>query len=517
MAATITITYDGTDITDNVLFESASFESQLSAIPGTFEFTVRDAAQELSFITGKEVTLDIDGVRFYGGYLTMVSEQFAFPVDDTITFGSQAVKTRQWVLRGVDYNILFDKRVIRNPSSYKTQIPGFDGDMMDGEAIRTLLCPRYLDLPDDLDYTSEVDDVSDLSEFTTTNSQGLYAWQQQGTVWREVMTQFSALSGAIWYIDGSKVLHWHSIEDTQSDWGFSDVPNRLPVSAGSYLATYGFREMSATEDGSFLINDALIWGGSEVAGEGSVVFAREQNEESIALHNRWQLGETHFGEPGYGIQSGVDKRARLIVEGSASGERDQLYGFKYPQWQFRFAWHDHNLPDVEAGRYPVPGSFFPIILYTFGTDAAHPLIKTLPLRSLRISFPELDPDGGAYVRFDGFFGIQTQDPWTLWKFLLNDEKRVQRLAAASANNGSTSASYGAFGSFYPNESPNGTRTVFTLRFGYIGGTTNVSRSGLFQRPGIDYFESDPDAGEITFVSPPLATDWIWVTCLCLAG
>lgn len=516
--SSVVITYDGTDITRYVLFASATFEAQLNATPGTFEFTVKDVDQTFSFITGREVTLTVDGQLIYGGYLTMVSDKFAIPVDDTTAAhgGPEAVQTRQYVLRGVDYNILFDKRVLRNASNYLKQIPSFSPSRTIGDLIRNDLTQLYLDIPAGFDTTTFVDNIGTLPN---TSGQTKLAWMQQGTTWRKQMEDFTQFNGARWYIDAEKNLHLHALDTSEARWGFSDVPNKRLVVPGTIYqgASYGFRELDATEDGSALVNDALVWGGSEWAGSGGTVFAREENAESEAEHNRWQMAETHFGEQGFGIQEGVDARATLIVNGSPSQQGDQLYGLKHPQWQFRFAWFAHDVPTlVSAKDHLVPGQLVTTTLYTFG-DATHPLIQTLPLRQVRISFPMLDPDGFGYVRFDGFFGLQANDPWTLWRYLLKTTTRISNVVIATVDNSSESCLYGSFGNFYPEETPDGSTTVFHVKFGYIAGTTSVFLNGILQRGGADYFESDPESGEFTFFRAPASTDWIWVQCRCLAG
>jgi len=526
--STVLITYNGVDITSHVLFQSASFEVQFSAVPGTFDITLKDPNQTLGpFITGKEVALWIDGQLMFGGYLTQVGRKFALPVDRTDA-GASKVKTRFWSLRGVDYNILFDKRVLRFNTSlsgagFLNQLPSFPGNSMDGHLIRTELCPKYLDLTG-FDYTTDVEDVSTVVVDSTSLSKP-QAWVQQGTTWRKQMEDFSQFSNAVWYMQPNKKLFWKAVEQVQSRWGFSDVPNKRPVvgaAPGFQGATYGFREMDATEDGSFIVNDALVWGGGPFAGAGQTVFSRHENTGSIAEHSRWQASETHFGEDGYGLQKGVTQRAELIVEGSPSQQGDQLYGLKFPQWQFRFAWFGHDVPTISGIRdHLTPGKVVTIHLYTFGSDTSHPLIQDLPLRQLRISFPELDPTGKGYVRFDGFFGIQSSDPWTLWRYLLKQKTKTQAMSITSTSNTSGGTSFGSPGSFFPMETPDGIHKTFTIFIvvdgvntpvGYISGTTEVYRNGLLQRPQVDYTETDPAGGVITFMVAPLITDWIWIKC-----
>jgi hypothetical protein len=397
----VQITYDGQDITSYAIYQSCSFEVQFSAIPGTFEVVLKDEARDLGpFITGKEITLSIDGTLMFGGFLTQVGRRFAFPVvrTDAAHGGIEEVHARQWVLTGVDYNILFDKRVLRYSTAlthakFLTQLDHFHNDQMAGYLIRNRLAD-YIDASD-IDLISEVEDVDYVIPWEHPNTKG--AWVQQGTTWRKQMEDFSQFNGAVWYIRPDKVLVFKALESMQSVWGFSDVPNHRPIFDDSTFngSTYGFRELEAVEDGSYITNDALIWGGSEWAGQhGGTLFARHENEASILAHGRWQTAETHFGEAGYGIQKGVTQRAELIVEGSPSQREEQLYGLKFPQWQFKMVWYGHDVPEWEPGDpatrcHLLPGQISTFWMYSFGPDTAHPLIQLLPLRQLRVSFPSL--------------------------------------------------------------------------------------------------------------------------------
>jgi hypothetical protein len=67
--STVAIKYNGTDITRDCMYARCSFEQQANAIPGTFELSVKDVNRTHSFTTGKEVTLEVDGVMVWAGFL----------------------------------------------------------------------------------------------------------------------------------------------------------------------------------------------------------------------------------------------------------------------------------------------------------------------------------------------------------------------------------------------------------------------------------------------------------------
>lgn len=511
----IVIKLNGVDITSRAIFATASFESLANAQPGTCEITCRDPAQNFNPVTGQEILLEVDGVRLWGGYLMQVSRTHPFDADSVPVVSADYTK-RYWVLRGSDFNILFDKRILRKTTNYVESLPLIAGTTMDGTAIEFLMA-NYIDVPAGFNTTTYVDNNIEVSANLSLEPD--WSYQAQGSTLRVQMEDMTKRIGAVYYFDANKYLHWHALEAVESRWGFSDQPNYASITASpaSYQgALWGFREVEGNEDGTALVNDALVWGGSEW-GNAGVKFARVQDATSITDHGRWQVGETHFGESGYGLVAGPLARANVIVKGPPGvgvgiGGAYEQKGMRYSQWSFRFVWHDKDIPEIIGVKdYLHPGDLVTIELETFGVT------KLLPLRSLRMTFPESKVDGTTYVRFDGNFGIQLSDPFTLWRYLIKNQKRIASTSIATASNSSTSVPYGALYQGEPTPTPDGAEVVFTTPFGYISGTTEVYLDGLHQRRGIEYTESSPEAGEITFVVAPTGGSEVWVISRTLSG
>lgn len=489
--STVAIIVDGNDVTSEVLFATATFEQQMNAVPGTFSFTVRDPNRTLSFSTGKEVSLDVDGLRMFGGYLTQVSMIHLAPAADTSDLGDYNL--RAWLLKGTDYNIIFDRRVVRNTADYLSSI--HLTELTDGAELRSIV-DNYSDCSDFS--TAGIEDIADIP--------GDEDFIQQGTKLRQWFENLSFFGGAVWYIDGNKNFIYTPFESVTKTWGFSDAPN--------HVTSIGFRQVEAVEDGSYIQNDALIWGGSEFAGSGGgTVFARVQDATSQSTYGRWQIGETHFGELHYKTQVGVDARANVIVLGPPGADIEgQQKGLRYSQWQFTFTWFS---VDVPAADHVVPGDIMDIEMTVFGVN------KLLPLRSLRISFPDAFVNDGTHlVEFHGTFGLQLSDPFTLWRYLLKVQNRIgvgAALSPAAVTSSSTSTVYGAMFQGAPTPTPNGAATVFSIPFGYISGSVQLYKNGLIQRPGIDFNETDAVAGEITTLFVPSALDTLYIVCTTLAS
>lgn len=501
-ASTIVISQNGTDISDHILISQSRFQALANAVPGTFEIVCKDLTQELSFTTGDEITLDVDGRRLYGGYVMEVGRTHAFDADNTDD--EDAYQNRLWRISGVDYNVLFDKRVIRDTGDYlSNDFATFAGSEYDGDLLTELL-DNYIDVPAGFNTSFYMDNVA--QPVPSGTGTGLY--RQQGTKLREQFTNFAQWSGAVWYISPNKNFHWHSLESIESRWGFSDQPNNDTITSdpGFQDAYYGFREVAGTEDGSPIVNDALIWGGGVFAGSGGTTFAREENTASETAHGRWQVAETHFGEPGYGGGGGEDARASAIVNGPPGADAlGQLKGLRYSQWDFRFAWHAKDVPLISGvPDHLTVGDLVHIQMNTFD------ITKLLPLRSLTITFPTNDVTGETHVRFDGEFSLNIDDPFTLWKYLLNRQKDTRTDVVATSGGGTTTTVYGALYHGVPTPDPDGVTSVFAIPFAYIATTIEVYVNGLLQEPNDNYTESDPAAGEFTLDFAPDTDDELFV-------
>lgn len=522
----VAITVGGVDITSSVMPALTKFGTQFNAQPGICEIAVSDKAQVHDFTTGDEIGLALDGVELWGGYVTGITRRFAFPVVDTVNRAASAVKERQWVLRGVDFNTLWDKRVLRNPADYLHHLPNFPRTTFDGALIREAFTDsKYFDIEPEFDVTTEVDDVVRPFDPENESIAGDGAWIQQGSTARAFMEDLAQFSGAVYYFGPDKKLYHKALEDSVARWGFSDVPNNDAITSdpGYQDVTIGFREGEFSEDGgpSTMVNDALIWGGSEWAGSGQTVFARETDEISVGDHGRWQHPEVHFGETGYKLQSGVDARANVIVNGApGSVGGDAGRGLRFPQPSVSLTWFAHRIPRL-AGvpDFLRAGQLVHIDLHTFGNGGVA-REYLLPLRGLDITFPNQPSENNSpenpktWVQFRGSFGLQLSDPYTLWRYLLGQRNAGDRPRQIASVDGSNPAPYGALLSVAPSPSPDGSTTLFDLPDdrGYISGTTEVYVDGLRLRLGVDYTESDPNEGEITLAVAPSGSSWIWVIC-----
>ena len=315
--STIVIRVNGYDITPDVVLEDAKFTSQASgAAPGMCWFRLKDKNNSYTFVVGSMLTLDIDGVRVWGGWIQNVSRQFFFPYTGASGIGSKQLKKgvvvpcigvatetpRAWVIEGIDYNILFRKRYCSNKANRPDmELKSWAAGTHDDVQIR-YLCQYHLDLEGDgLDCTSMVEYVGTPNPDARGNSYGA-SWS-----WEDAMNAISNYPGAIYYIDAQKRLVYTDVDTISAAYGLSDVPG---------VGQLGYRDMEILYNGSNLMNDALVWG----VGQGSdkTKFKRVRDTTSMNSHGLWQVGDFRSD---MWRQASVDRRANGFVYGSPQNKR----------------------------------------------------------------------------------------------------------------------------------------------------------------------------------------------------
>jgi hypothetical protein len=294
----ISVIVDGFDITKNVVVVGATFTMQVNGIPGQFSFLVRDDAHELDFTSGAEVTVDIDGRRKFGGYLLTVKRKFFFPVEGTAT---PTDVSRAWLLEGVDYNILFNKRVAWYPPNPTKKFREWPVGSRDDVVIKYVF-DNYTDLGADGVTYSGVTHIGSINP----DMAGVIG--SPGFMFGSMMTEINRLIGGVFYIDQFKDLNFVDVDTPNADLSLSDHPVGPTV--------VGYRELMQIENGAKLANDALVWGAA--LGSKNLRFGRSEDTPSINAHGRWQYGE--YTTQMY-KQASVNERASTVVYGTDQNKR----------------------------------------------------------------------------------------------------------------------------------------------------------------------------------------------------
>jgi hypothetical protein len=530
--SSITITYDGNDITDHVIYESATFDMNANATPGSFSFRVKDTGRDQTFEVLNEVTLTIDGKKLFGGYVQTVKRGYAFPVVDTSVIAN--VEERIWEIAGSDYNILFDRLVINDSSDYTSIITVEEG--WDDQVISRIA--PYFDVPAGFDWTTRVQRIAELG---IDDKSTKFKLPTQGTKFREVMEGLRTRSAATYYIDADMKLVWTAVGDTENSWGITD--------RGGVTGFIGVRELTASQDGTSMVTDALIWVGNEIYAdedqeqedgsglffyrfpdppandltvEGKKIYTKEDEQKGIDKQNRWgrwQMSEHNFGE-GNSMEKGA-RRGKQIVLGPSGTARGIEGGLGQPLWDVQATWFGHDVP---GGDHIPAGYMMNMIFYAMGTSEANPLVLFLPLRHAVVTFPTIpeNPTGEeTYVQFNGSFGIQYSDHRKLWAMMKKGRKQQKRNLPDVVATETASSRYSDYDAANPDAEPNyyasgkltatrQTASVYSIGVGYIGGTSDVYVNGLQYSLNVHYTETDVVAGEITFNFDLETTDKVYV-------
>lgn len=382
---TVKIEVGGVDVTPLVVIESALFESAANGQVGTCEFWVKDLAHAEYFVTGKEITLKLDDVVQWRGFLATISRRYAFDVDRV---GDHPELTPRFlVVRGNDINILFEKRFVYNKADPTKQTPDFAQHTTDDSAVLTL-GSSYLDLSGDGISTSGVTHVGDVAP---DNKSFVF---QPGMTWGDAMRAIAQLPGALFYIDPDKVLRYVDVDVVTAPWGVSDIP----VTGGPTAAVgpYGMREATILKDGTALATDALVWGAG--LGSADMHFGRYTAAPYETTHGKWQWAD--YRQDLYKDVSLV-RRATSYVAGSGQnhrGHQDDAVGVEFVL--FKRGLRVGQVVSVQ------------ILTFQFNMD--------LPIRQMRISFVGAQRQGDGTYKWFVHFWVKANhiidDPWASAEF-----------------------------------------------------------------------------------------------------
>lgn len=274
--STIVIECDGVDITDDVIISDARFESHANAEPAQGNFRVLDWRNNLSynprtlFVSGKEVTIDVDGTRVWGGWITSVQYAYGFDVVDTTD--PEDVE-RFFVVNVTDYNVLFSRRFLFDKDHPTRELKTFPVGTHDDDMIAYMVA-NYLDLTGDgIDTSTHVHHVG------TPNQYQEFRLAAISDNWGQAMTRIAQQPGAVFYINPDKKLVYRDDETETASHGLSDRPDTGQI---------GYREMEILSSATDMANDVMFWGAG--LGSSKMVFKRYKDQDSIDRHGRLQYG-----------------------------------------------------------------------------------------------------------------------------------------------------------------------------------------------------------------------------------
>lgn len=368
----VTISLGGSDVTDRVLFATATFTQRVNGKPGTAYMRLRDDAETLTVVTGADWLVTVDGDAAWRGFATQVSRVYAFEAENVDERIGRFID-----VRGGDLNLLLTKRRVFNQATPTIGGKQFAAGTPDTTAL-TELFTNWLDLSSD-SLNTDFTHVGDLDP----EEKAWIGWA--GWTLADAMANIAMLPGAIFYIRPNAgtprgTIVYCDADTPTAPFGLSDVPDGT--------TTKGYREMEILLDGSSLANDVMGWG----MGYGSQrpVFRRMQDVTSIASHGRWQTSQV---TPGVYKQGTINRIVDSIINGSPEnlrGAKDDMPSVTLVTWE----------PGLVAGDVVAFES------QVWGWSDA------IPIREMTITFPSpTDP------RYEMLLSHEVDAPWSsldLW-------------------------------------------------------------------------------------------------------
>lgn len=246
--AEVIIRIAGADITEHVIYSDAEFTSAARGRAGTARFRIKDLEHVYEFSTGDTLTLDVDGIRKWGGYVGKIERGYFFEADCTCRV---PITPRYLLIDGVDHNVLLQKRVLYDkgdPTNMK--LTRYDPGVAD-QTILLYYLTNHTDLLADGITTNLIESVG--TPFVDDEVSGSASWTVDN-----FLRYLTSETGAIYYIDPDKAMVLTDVDVPNAPFGISDDPDSTEV---------GCRELEIDFDGANLRNDALAWG----AGQGSPI------------------------------------------------------------------------------------------------------------------------------------------------------------------------------------------------------------------------------------------------------
>jgi len=311
------------DITGDVIWSGTEFSQQARTGPGSFTITLKGA--QVDFKGGEEIHFEIDDLRVFGGWVTDVQKDSFFA----------DVEEPRTVLHGTDYNILFDRLVIRNYpwelanyyatgdnmgpyQSWKPYKQYTMDDVMIRHAFRNYIAP---DLPPEFNWEDEVDAI------TTPAPVSPWVMPEAGSTLRSFMQSISMITTGIWYIDPYMVLHYH-------ERGKITAP--YPLTDG--LGGISSRGLRVATDISSMINDVIMWG----------TLAKTVDGEIIVWH---EIGDGKWWERRYLAAIEHDQKVLAMLLAIPASERTDWQDEAIVRYRAAIALYKQRLAEVRANAW----------------------------------------------------------------------------------------------------------------------------------------------------------------------
>jgi hypothetical protein len=364
----IRITVGGVDVTGDVNFAKSQFTQNAKTGAGTFEMLLYGVQ---TFDGGEEVHVEIDDFRTFGGYVMSVEAVYIFEADATWT-GT--------VLRGTDFNVLFDRLFAYN----KPSVTGSGGRYVNwksfakgtyDDTIIKKVFGSYVDLPPGFDYLSYVDRVG------VAAIEEPWAMPTAGSSVRQTMASLSQVTTSVWWIDPYLALHNHPRTKLTAPYPITDGQGGISS-----------KELAISADISQMVNENVVWGVLARNIDGEITAQHDRDDDSISRYGRWQYGEfrSDLHHPNY-----IARRAQSILD----RYQDPIFRAKAIIFE----------PGYQAGQ----------AAHVISNE--HGLDEILVIRQMTLTMAVAkERSGTTYYgvpRYELQLGLDPESPWDIYDFL----------------------------------------------------------------------------------------------------
>ena len=424
------------DLTADVIWARAEFTQTARVSPGTFTLPLKGAFSQ--FVGGEDIRLSVDDMVVFGGFVHNVERGYAFEDD----YGTPIT-----TLSGTDYNVMLDRYLVYNENwdiqqggtgKYKNIKP-FAEDTTDQTIIRTI-ANRYMSNPafDGFDFKTFVDAIE--SPAPTGK------WTMQaGTQIRQVLTEISRITEAVWNIDAYKNLQYH-------DRGVVNAPYPITDGDGG-IACRGLKIRSRVD---VMANDVFVWGTEAYAdaSDAEIIYRRETADRDWDVEYwTYRLARTNeqiakIKAIPYSKRSWKQKTRLAALKKRRVVEQNKLAAAQsnpsedgsvetFGRWQhaeFRQdllkQWAVDRRALAIMNRYSQPPVIAEATVFDPGYQAGqvvevvsvkHGVAEELAIRQMKIDFAVIkEPVSGEYFavpRYRLTMGLSPEDPWDIYQYM----------------------------------------------------------------------------------------------------
>ena len=296
---------------------TVNIQSILTRQYDTCEIKLFNVPNTVTIQNWQEVIITDNAQRIFAGLITKIE-----PTESALTYDLD------YSISCVDYSKLLETVVVQ-ATKYTSKT--------DAYIINDLFT----------DYLSEIDATTYVDELST-----LTSVQFSRKTLKDALDFICGLTGADWYVDYDKKLHYFKSEDTAAPYSFSDTPD--------LLTTFPYYGLVKTDDGSGTFNVVEVVGGNYRSADETIYLPGTGQHNRISLPFKYQAptGQTavqiwrNDGTEGTPVWTPMTVKVGYI--GELSGADDVLYYFQEAVIEQTAVWP--SLPNAVklTGQYEIP-------------------------------------------------------------------------------------------------------------------------------------------------------------------